>query len=95
MPSRSVVVVRSGERLAAVDVMGLAGEEGVRRGEQDALRDVLGSADAPGGIAGAGLSEVVRAIARVSPLPRPTTSTVWSVRDGIGFLLCCGRVQSL
>jgi hypothetical protein len=42
MPSRGVVVVRSGEGLAAVDVQGLAGEEGVRQGEQDALRDVLG-----------------------------------------------------
>jgi hypothetical protein len=36
---------RSGERLAAVDVQRLPGEEGVGKGQQDALRDVLRSAE--------------------------------------------------
>src|SRR5260370_30562709 len=38
----------SGERFAAVDVQGLAGEEGAGHCEQDAAGDVVGGADATG-----------------------------------------------
>src|SRR6202035_3276250 len=41
-------VVWSGQRLAAVDVQRLAGQEPVGQGEQDTLGDLLGGADPPG-----------------------------------------------
>jgi hypothetical protein len=43
--------MRSGQRLAAVDMQRLAGEEGTGRGEQDSVRDVVGSADAAAWVA--------------------------------------------
>jgi len=47
-----------GQRLAAVDVQRLAGEEGAGQREQDGVGDVVGGADAPGRVAGADVGEV-------------------------------------
>jgi len=60
----------SGERLAAVDVQRLAGEEGAGHGEQDAVGDVVRGADAPGRVAGADAGDVVRLALLAQGVPR-------------------------
>ncbi|GGM59199.1 hypothetical protein GCM10007977_070840 [Dactylosporangium sucinum] len=58
--SRTLFAGRSGERLAAVDVQGGAGQEGARHGEEDAVGDLGGGTDATGRVAGTDHVEVGR-----------------------------------
>src|SRR6516225_3846375 len=68
--ARPMVSVLSGQRLAAVDVQRLAGEERAGHGEQDSLGDVGRPADAPGRVARPHLGEVVGLALLAEAVPR-------------------------